>query len=303
MTTTPLTLAAPIVELLPGQPDWHQGLRELPDPPTRLRLAGRMPAFQPPWVAVVGTRHADPDALHFARDLAADLAAAGAVVVSGGARGIDAAAHRGALQSGGDTICVLGTGLSYAYPPENADLLAEIAARGALLTEAEDDWSPRPGLFLLRNRLIAALASAVVVVQAPLRSGALSTARIARSLGRPVYAVPDAPGRARGAGCLWLLRQGAGVCTSARDLIDNKFLRPCLGYAEGPTPIQNQFDFAALDGYAAAVVGCLQGAPATPDRIGRQLDIPINRVQEVLLTLELEGVVRQRADGSYACAR
>src|SRR5690606_22400838 len=144
-------------------------------------------------VAIVGTRTPDPEAAELARDLAYELGQAGCVVLSGGARGIDAAAHEGALDAGSPTVAVLATGLASAYPPTHGALFGRIANRGALLTESDDEAAPQAYRFLRRNALLAALAKVVVVVQAPIRSGALSTAAHARRLGRDLLAVPWAP--------------------------------------------------------------------------------------------------------------
>ncbi|MCB9614286.1 MAG: DNA-protecting protein DprA [Sandaracinus sp.] len=168
-----------------------RGLHDLPDPPERLFVAGDLPGAGLS-VAIVGTRAADPEPLRFAHRLAFDLTRAGVLVVSGGALGIDAAAHRGALDAGGPTVAVLASGLRRAYPPEHVSLFEQIAEQGALLCEYED-VKPHRGRFLERNRLVAAMCDAVVVVQAPDRSGALNTAATARTLGRLVFAVPAAP--------------------------------------------------------------------------------------------------------------
>lgn len=265
-----------------------------------LRVAGRWPPPAGLRVGIVGTRHADPDALEFTSQLAGDLSATGAVVISGGARGIDTAAHHGALSMGGVTLAVLATGFARAYPPENARLFEEVARCGALLSEAQDGWAPRAGLFLQRNRLIAALSDVLVVVQAPARSGALSTARSAQALGRPVFAVPDAPWRPRAVGCLGLLSAGCGICTSARDILSQRPAR--RSQAPGGTAENGKTtnDYSYLDGLGQRVLGLLRRCPLDPEQVGSQLDIPINRVQEVLLTLELSGVIQHRIDGRYA---
>ncbi|MFW6023278.1 MAG: DNA-processing protein DprA, partial [Myxococcota bacterium] len=212
-----LDLPAAPFEIGPAEPRWPRELGDLRDPPPVLHVAGD----PPPWpraVAIVGTRRADDDALEFTHRLAGELARAGCTVLSGGARGIDAAAHEGALEQGGCTVAVLATGLQRAYPPQNAGLLAEVARRGALVSETAD-CEPHRGRFLGRNRLIAALARVVVVVQAPYKSGALSTAAHARRLGRPLLAVPASPWDIRGEGSLALLAQGAGICTRAPDVL------------------------------------------------------------------------------------
>lgn len=277
-------------------------LLDLPDSPTPLRGVGALRAVTTPAIAVVGTRHASDEALEFTHRLAVELAQAGVCVVSGGALGIDGAAHRGALHGGGPTVVVMANGLRKAYPAEHAPLFAEVLAQGgAIVTEAENHWAPHPGLFLRRNRLIAALSEATVVVEAPRRSGALSTARWAMQLNRQVFCVPGRPWEARAQGCLQLLRKGGVICTSARDVLS---VRPshCPERAHiGAVSMGRSADFKELGGELGCLFRCLRQQAAHPDRIARELDIPANRVQEHLLSLELSGLVRRRTDGSY-CA-
>ncbi len=218
MRKSEIHLSGSPIEISPDDSRWPRGINDLVNPPPRLRIAGDLPALDK-CVAIVGTRSADEDAVDFARDLAAQLCNAGFVIISGGAYGIDAAAHQGALEVSGRTIAILATGLKTAYPPRHGPLFGQIAQHGALVTETSDSISPKPGLFLKRNRLIAAMAHTVVVVQAPYRSGALSTAKWARRLSRPLLATPSAPWDPRGAGCVQLIRNGATICTSARDVI------------------------------------------------------------------------------------
>ncbi len=198
---------------------------------------------QVPRVAVVGSRRADPEACHFAFTLGRALAAAGVAVVSGGALGIDAAVHRGALAAGSNarTLAVIGSGLNRLYPKENIELFREIARRGALLSHVADDAPPLPHLFLERNWLIAALATAVVVVQAPVRSGALSTARAARELGCALWTCPAAPWDIRGQGNVQLLTRGA------RPLTEPAVLLEALGMASGSIDSASKKDAASAN--------------------------------------------------------
>ncbi|MET0287430.1 MAG: DNA-processing protein DprA, partial [Polyangiales bacterium] len=193
-------------------------LRELRDPPRTLHVEGTLPSLERA-VAIVGTRRVDAAGLRFARELASDLARAGCTIVSGGAHGIDTAAHEGALDVGGATIAVLPSRLDEPYPPRNRLLFEHIAATGALLGEHELEPVRYASVFLARNRLIAALARITIVVQAPVQSGALSTAAHARKLGRPLMAVPFAPWEVRGAGCLELLAEGALMLRSSADVL------------------------------------------------------------------------------------
>ena len=198
-------------------PAYPKGLRDLADAPARLFVLGSVPAG--PGVAVVGSRAATPYGLLFARRLACDLARLGVPVVSGLARGIDAAAHLGALEGGGRTVAVLPSGLDSITPAHHADLAARIAARGALITEIESGGPRFRGQFVERNRLIAAFAAATVVVEAAEGSGALTTAAAAARLGRPLLAVPGDVSRPTARGCHQLLRSGAALCEHAGDVL------------------------------------------------------------------------------------
>jgi DNA processing protein len=205
--------------LVLGERDYPERLLDLHDPPPRLFCRGDTAAAQQVLVAIVGTRHASSTGLRVAQLLAAGLASVGVGTVSGMARGIDAAAHWGSLQNGCLTVAVLGSGVDVAYPAVNADLARRIAGCGALFSEAPCGSAPLPGAFPRRNRLIAALARAIVVVEAGERSGALITAELACELGRPVGAVPGAVDRPRCTGSNRLLRDGASVVLDPEDVL------------------------------------------------------------------------------------
>ncbi|MBI5168838.1 MAG: DNA-protecting protein DprA [Candidatus Eisenbacteria bacterium] len=195
------------------------GLRALPDAPARVWIAGTLDTPVARCVAIVGSRAASDYGASFARRLAADLARAGLVVVSGLAHGIDAAAHAGALEARGRTVGVLPAGLDHITPVQHVALARRVAENGALLTERESGPPFGPGAFVRRNRLIAALSAVTVVVEAAARSGALSTATAARALGRPVLAVPGDLDRPTSLGTLQLLREGARPCGGAADVL------------------------------------------------------------------------------------
>ena len=169
-------------------PEYPRLLRQIHDPPARLYVDGQLPVE--PMIAIVGSRHATPYGRRTAQRLARDLSEAGVVVVSGLARGIDAAAHRGALEGGTPTVAVMATGLDRIYPPEHAELAQVIATTGAVVTEAAPGTLPLPGRFPVRNRIISGLSLGVVIVEAAERSGALITARMAAEQGRDVFCVP-----------------------------------------------------------------------------------------------------------------
>jgi DNA processing protein len=194
-------------------------LRELYDPPPVLYIRGILESAEDPaGVAIVGSRAATPQGKALARRMARDLAGAGATVVSGLARGIDAAAHQGALDASGRTVAVLGSGLDRLYPPENEALAAAIVEKGALVSEFPLGTVPYPGHFPRRNRIIAGWSEAVVVVEAAAKSGALVTARVALEEGREVLAVPGHPSQPTSAGCNQLIKDGAALVRDAVDV-------------------------------------------------------------------------------------
>jgi DNA processing protein len=293
-----ISLDHPPRVLCPNQPHWPPNLNELSEPPRELLVAGSLPDLTGA-IAIVGTRYADPDALAFTQELARMIAGEGRVVVSGGAVGIDAAAHEGALAGGGQTVAVLATGLEHAYPAQHGPLFARIAGQGALISEHLGGGVGGGWEFLRRNRLVAALASTVVIVQAPQRSGALSTARWAKSLKRRVLVVPSAPWDRRGAGCMQLLRQGAEICTSAEDILSVPpagGMRPRRRRAKQLGKTNDQRELPAA---VRTLWRWLRKGPCHPDRIAAELDMPAAEVQEALLTLLVQGMCRQRVDGAY----
>lgn len=296
-----IPLRRPIRRLQPGMDAWPSALADLRDSPSQLFVAGELPAASHT-IAIVGTRYADADGFQFARQLARELSRAGALIISGGAAGIDSAAHLGVLDAGGKTVAILATGLVDAYPKQNAKLFATIAETGGLICETDRRWGNGGWIFLRRNRLIAALAQTVVVVQAPARSGALATARVALSLKRRVFAVPSAPWNARGTGCLQLLRSGAEICSSAADILS----LPTRGLGDGsdevPEPVKNAHDLQGLRPSAQSVWKYLQWGPCHPDGIAAALDMKAAEVHEALLTLVLSGLCKQRADGNYVAS-
>jgi DNA processing protein len=208
-------------------PNYPALLRQIYDPPLVLWVLGRLQGGEAgPTVALVGTRAASPQGRSLARGMARDLAAAGASIVSGLARGIDTAAHEGALDGGGRTLAVLGSGVDRVYPPENEDLAGRVATDGAVVSELPLGTPPLAGHFPRRNRIIAGLSEAVVVVEAPKRSGALVTARLALDEGRDVFAVPGHPASASSFGSNGLIRDGAVLVRDARDVAEGMGL--CL---------------------------------------------------------------------------
>jgi DNA processing protein len=205
--------------LLEGDRDYPPLLARIPDPPGVLFVRGGFAPCDALAVAIVGSRHATDYGMRVAGQLAGGLSRAGYTVVSGLARGIDAAAHRGALAAGGRTIAVLGSGVLEVYPPEHRGLAEEVIAHGALLSEAPPLAEPHPGAFPQRNRIVSGLSLGTVVVQASGRSGALITARLATEQGREVFAVPGPIDCRMSLGCHDLLRDGATLVSSVDDIL------------------------------------------------------------------------------------
>jgi DNA processing protein len=253
------------------------------DPPAGLFLrgAGDTAPLERPSVAIVGARSCSAYGAQVARSLARELAAAGLVVVSGLARGVDGEAHRGALEAGGSTVAVLGCGVDRDYPRAHAELARRIAETGLIVSEYPPGVEPAPWRFPARNRIVAGLAAATIVVEARERSGALITADLALEEGREVFAVPGEITSALSAGTNALLRVGATPLTSAADVLESFGLTP----PEPPAPT----------GEAAAVVERL---PATADELARALALDAGEVAALLVRLELSGAVVE-ADGVY----
>ena len=231
-------------------------LAAIPDPPPVLWLRGDLAALDGPAVAVIGSRVGTSYACEVSRTLGADLASRGVTVVSGLARGVDSAAHRGVLAVDGRTIAVLGSGVDVVYPSEHADLAGEIARRGLLVSELPPRTTPRPAYFPMRNRLISGLSRAVVVVEASERSGSLITARLALEQGRDVMAVPGNVLSGRNRGAHALLRDGARIVETADDIVEELGLEAA----------------AAGGGTGAAASPRAGGSPEARDPILRHMD-------------------------------
>lgn len=201
------------------QPDYPAALQTIADPPIVLWTTGDSATFSPDTVAIVGSRRATPAGLDVARRLASDLAASGLVIVSGMARGVDAAAHRGAIEAGGRTVAVLGCGVDVVYPPEHASLAARIRESGVVVSELPPGMPPFAHHFPLRNRIISGLARAVVVIEASDKSGSLITARAALDQNRDVLAVPGSVASGRSRGCHALIKDGARLVETVEDVL------------------------------------------------------------------------------------
>jgi len=259
-------------------------LDHLPDPPERLWVAGRDLAALPPCVAIVGTRTPTHYGQEVARGLAADFARAGLCVVSGLARGIDSWAHAGALENG-TTIAVLPGGIDRCYPSSNRELYERIAERGALVAEVEPGTPTHKRRFTHRNRIIAALSLAVVVVQAAERSGALSTAQHGLGVGREIFAVPGDVRVDVSAGVHGLLRDGAGVCCRAGDVIER--IRPELERAAAERTLGAAPGDMAPD--PRRILEMLGGEVMTLGSIGSATGLGASELAIAVSQLELDG--------------
>jgi len=265
--------------------EWPAALEALADPPARLHVEG---GTLPPVghaVAIVGARAATPYGRERAHRLAHDLAMLGYTVISGLARGIDAAAHAGALAGGGRTIAVLPSGLDTVTPPEHAELASRISARGAVVSEVDHGGPFGPGAFVRRNRIIAALAGATVVVEAGERSGALTTAAFAQRMGRLRLAVPGDLDRPGMQGPLRLWRSGASMAADAGDVRD---AMQRAGYAP---PVGDA---------SAALAAALSEEPLPLERLATQAGLPLAEAAAALLTLEWSGVAQAHPGGRWA---
>lgn len=288
--------------LTQSDPSWPPEFGELSNVPEQIEIAGEL-TQSVDRVALVGTRHPTPAASQLAFALGRELAAAGWVVVSGGAQGIDSEAHRGALAAGGCTWAVLGTPLERPYPSANLPLFQQILKRGALLSEVSAQAAMYPARFLARNRLIAALARVVVVIQAPRVSGALSTAAEARRLKRHLLAVPYAPWEKRGEGCLDLLAKGAAVCRDSRDVLSLAAASPTQGICKTrPKNLRRpdkDKDIQGLDADEVAVCRALQASTLSADELCEASGLTAPRVQRAVLMLLLSKVIQEVGSGRY----
>jgi DNA processing protein len=292
-----------------GEPAYPAPLAAIDDAPPVLAVRGDGELLSRPAVAVVGARNASTNGRNLAQRLTADLSEAADgtpyVVVSGLARGIDAAAHRGALDAGGATVAVMAGGVDVIYPPENDALYADICATGAVVSELPPGRRPQAAHFPRRNRIISGLSLGVVVVEAAARSGSLITARLALEQGREVFAVPGSPLDPRSRGANRLIRDGATLTESVADI--RAVLAPMLAALPAPeTTSSTLFDGLAdsagdgLDSARSAVAACLSPTPVSVDEIVRQCQVTAPVVHTVLLEMELAGLIERQPGNRIA---
>jgi len=290
--------------LFHDSPGYPALLGESAGAPPILILRGDVALAERPCVAMVGARNASAAAVKLARDFAAELVADGYAVVSGLARGVDGAAHRGALPA---TIGVIASGIDIAYPPQHADLQEEIAQSGLLLAEQPPGTEPRGSHFPSRNRIIAGLALGTLVVEAAPKSGSLITARLAGEYGREVMAIPGSPLDARSHGCNQLIREGAVLVQSAAEvaeLLSGFDGVPRSRFRDAAPPLFEPAEEVAaeLAEEPADIVGLLTNAPVSVDELIRQSGEGASAVQLALLELEIAGRLQRHAGGRVSLA-
>jgi len=291
-------------------------LREIPLPPERLWVRGRVEADDTLAVAIVGAREATQYGIGCAERLAADLAARGITIISGLARGIDSAAHRGALRAGGRTIAVLGSGVDVIYPPENRRLALEVAEGGAVVSQFAPGTPPLAGYFPVRNRVIAGLSLGVVVVEAAEKSGSLITAGLAGELGREVMAVPGPLTSLMSRGAHRLIQDGAALVQGWEDVVGQLPLRfrdqvkpvAVPANAGGPDRLahglhaEGHADREAGNDESLLLLRVIGQEPVGIDQIIERSGLAPGRASALLMTLEIEGRIRQLEGKRFVAA-
>jgi DNA processing protein len=285
-----------------GAKNYPDYLAELPDAPPVIAVLGDASHLAAPAIGMVGARNASANGLRFTEQLAAELAAI-LIVVSGLARGVDAAAHEGAMRTG-KTVAVIAGGLDVPYPPENGDLQRRIAESGAVVAEAPMGTAPIARHFPKRNRIIAGLTLGLVVIEAAARSGSLLTARLANEAGREIFAVPGAPLDPRSKGGNELIRQGAHLTETAADVL--AALPATIGVRGKSLPgfSEDKPGWANAPDSAAAIAAARRNAPALlgpegldVDELARRCQLSMAAMQAVILELELGGLVESHHSG------
>ena len=305
-----------ISEIVLGQKEYPPLLSQIQDAPGRIFVRGRLPDFTKPWIAVVGTRKAGESGLLLAKKLAKSLAEKGFVVVSGLAMGVDTAAHGGALLGGGETVAVLGCGVDKIYPAQNENLAREIfSGRGAIISEYPAGTPALPHRFLERNRIVAGLTLATIVIEAPKQSGAIVTARLAAEYGREVFVFPGTAGHPQYRGSHALIRDGARLVDSLGDILED------LNFAsEGLFSAHHNNEFVSRGhGSEVALSGprqeiglrteeeqkifsciCSAKKPILVDKIAEITTLPFQVVHSVLAELTLKDIIEETSMGYSA---
>jgi DNA processing protein len=279
--------------LISSDENYPAALREIYDPPLVLYVKGKLTAKDKNAVAMVGSRSTTHYGIETARKLAYQLAYVGVTVVSGGARGIDTAAHQGAMAAKGRTVCVLGTGVNIVFPPENKDLFARVAENGAVITQFPFNRNGDRQTFAIRNRIIAGMTLGTVVVEADLHSGALITSNFATEYGRQVFAVPGRIDSPRSKGCHDLIKKGAKLCEGAEDILSEfEYLFP--GSNRPPSPGETGvLPALELSANEQQVYDALDAEERSIDELIRKSGLPSSAVSVALLSLEMKRAVKQ----------
>lgn len=268
-------------------------LREIYDPPIVLYVKGRLTAKDRNSIALVGSRRTTHYGIETARKLAYQLGYVGVTVVSGGARGIDTAAHQGALSAKGRTVCVLGTGINIVFPPENAELFERVAARGAVLTQYPFNRNGDKQSFAIRNRIVAGMTLGTMVVEANLTSGALITANFAVEYGRQVFAVPGRIDSPQSKGCHDLIKKGAKLCEGAEDVLSEfEYLFPASNRPASPAE-SGALPALELSENERRIYDTLSKEEAPMDEVIRRSGLPASAVSVTLLGLEMKRLIKQ----------
>ena len=282
------------ISLLPlTSPDYPRLLKETPDAPMLLFVQGELNRRDEMAVAVVGTRKCSPYGAKVARRLAGDLARRGFTVVSGMALGVDAEAHEGALEGGGRTVAVMASGPDITYPRSHQDLRGRIAAQGAVVTEYAFGTQPLPELFPSRNRIIAGLSLGTLVIEAPLKSGALITATLAGEYGRDVLTVPGNIDSPVSHGCHDLIKNGARLVEVVEDVVEG------LGIMLEAVPAERPRPNVQVSGDEQAVLEALSFQPRHVDEVIAAAQLPTARINSALMLLEMKGLVRRFPGNTY----
>jgi DNA processing protein len=279
--------------VIQADPEYPELLRQIYDPPIVLYVKGDLLTKDKNAVAMVGSRMTTHYGTEVARKLAYQMAYVGVTVVSGGARGIDSAAHQGALTAKGRTIAVLGTGINLVTPPENAELFERIAASGAVITQFPFNRPPDKQSFPIRNRIVAGMTLGTIVVEANMTSGALITANFAVEYGRQVFAVPGRIDSPRSKGCHELIKKGAKLCESAEDVLSEfEYLFPASNRPAAPSET-GVLPAIELSDNEQKVFDALDHEESNIDEIIRHSALPSSAVSVALLSLEMKRLIRQ----------
>lgn len=276
----------------PTDDDYPSALRDIVDAPTLLHCRGSLTSQDQLAIGIVGSRRCSPYGIRHAERLAGSLVRAGFTVVSGLARGIDAAAHRGALKAGGRTIAVLATGVENIYPPEHDELAAQVMQNGALLSECPLDQKPRRGLFPQRNRIISGICQGVIIVEATRRSGALHTARHAMEQGREVFAMPGSVDSLTSEGCHDLIRDGVSLIRTVDDVLDHLGPLTTPAKPDADRTVHHPREMT-LNPQESEILNAITTTATPIDDVVRQTQLDPSRVLATLTVLEMRRFVRR----------